>query len=299
MQLLWDPAADSFLNYLRYEKRLAKNSLEAYARDLRGFGSFLQKKGVNGVVKIQESHLLDFLIHLHQRGLNAKSIARCLIALRGLFGFLMEENLIAKNPAAQIELPKGMKKLPHALSLAEIDQMLSVCEVKTPGGLRDFCLLHLLYATGLRVSELVSLKLNQLYFDGGYLLAFGKGSKERMVPMGKEAMGSLQRYLEEARPKLAAKKQSDLVFLSQKRTPLTRQRVWQVLAALAKKAGLKKKIYPHMLRHSFATHLLERGADLRSVQTLLGHADISTTQIYTHISPTHLKSLYDKFHPRS
>lgn len=299
MQLDWDSATDLFLNTLRFEKRLANNSLESYARDLKTFGDFLAKGGMKNPAAVRENHLLEFLIHLHQRKLQARSVSRCLVALRGLFGFLLEENKISKNPTAQIEFPRGVKKLPHTLSLKEIDQMLGCCDVKTPAGLRDFCLLHLLYATGLRVSELVALKLGQLYLDAGYVLTLGKGSKERVVPLGKEAMASLRLYLSEARSKFLGGRQSDVVFLSQKKRTLTRQRVWQILSGLARKVGIRKKVYPHMLRHSFATHLLERGADLRSVQTLLGHSDVSTTQIYTHVSSTHLKSLYDKFHPRS
>ncbi|MBI4125354.1 MAG: site-specific tyrosine recombinase XerD [Deltaproteobacteria bacterium] len=299
MQPDWDASIDHFLNHLRVEKRLAANSLEAYGRDLRVFSEFAKKRKWPGPAQIGENHLLDFLIHLHQKGLKGKSVSRNLVAIRGWFRFLLEEKLIAKDPTAQIEFPKGLKKLPHVLSLENIDQMLDACDLKKPLGLRDFCILQLLYATGLRVSELTGLKTNHLMADAGYLLAYGKGSKERVVPLGKEALRALKEYLAGVRPKLSGEKSSDAVFLSRKGEKLTRQRVWQVLGGLARKAGIPKKVTPHMLRHSFATHLLERGADLRSVQILLGHADVSTTQIYTHVSSTHLKSLYEKFHPRS
>lgn len=299
MQLHWDASIDQFLNYLRVEKRLASNSLEAYARDLRCFTDFSKKKKMADPKRVEENHLLEFLIHLHQKGLKGKSVARMLTVLRGWFRFLLEEKLLKKDPTAQIEFPKTMRKLPHVLSLDDIDQMLKACVTGQSIGLRDFCILHLLYATGLRVSELVGLQTNHLYLDHGYLLAYGKGAKERIVPLGREAMGALQEYLQTVRPKLLGASSSTALFLSRQGEKLTRQRIWQVLAALAKRAGIGKKVYPHMIRHSFATHLLERGADLRSVQTLLGHSDVASTQIYTHVSATHLKALYEKFHPRS
>ena len=299
MPLHWDASTDQFLNYLRVEKRLALNSLEAYARDLKVFAAFAKKQKWKSPAEIGEGPLLEFLIHLHKKGLKGKSVSRCLVTIRGWFAFLLQENFIQKDPTAQIEFPKTLKKLPHVLSLQEIDRMLSVGNHKIVGDLRDFCILSLLYATGLRVSELVSLKMNHLFLDAGYVLAYGKGAKERIVPLGKEAMAAIKKYLEEARPALAGKKINDHLFLSNRGSLLTRQRIWQLLAAMARKAGISKKVYPHMLRHSFATHLIERGADLRSVQTMLGHSDVSTTQIYTHISTTHLKSLYEKLHPRS
>ncbi len=299
MQQDWDEAVDNYLNYLRVEKRLANNSLEAYARDLRTFGEFSKKIKVSKPSQVTESHILEFLVALHKKGLKAKSVARNLVALRGWFSFLINEKLIKKDPTAQIESPKTLKKLPHFLSLSEIDTMLQACDKKTARGMRDFCILQFLYATGLRVSELTALEFNHLYLDAGYLRAFGKGSKERVVPLGKEALAALKEYLQWGRPQLTKKKISDALFVSARGEALTRQRIWQLLNTIARKAGLKKKITPHMLRHSFATHLLERGADLRSVQTMLGHSDISTTQIYTHVSNTHLKNLYDKFHPRS
>lgn len=299
MQRHWDAHLDRFLNHLRVEKRLAVNSLEAYGRDLRVFSEWAHQHSVTDPKTIDENRLLDFLIYLHQKKLKGKSVGRCLSALRGWFAFLLEAGILKKDPTAQIESPKGIKKLPHVLSLEDIDRMLAACDLHRPAGLRDFCILHLLYATGLRVSELAAIKTSHLMSDAGTLLAYGKGSKERLVPLGKEALAALQRYLAEARPALLNNRSSEAVFLSRRGETLTRQRIWQILKNLARHAGLSKRVTPHMLRHSFATHLLEGGADLRSVQILLGHADVSTTQIYTHVSATHLKSLYEKFHPRS
>lgn len=294
----WNGARDLFLNYLRVEKRLAENTLESYAGDLGRLAEFAKIKKWPFPGEIGEPHILSFLVYLHRRKLKGKSVARYLVAIRGLFRFLVQEKYIAADPTVHIEMPKGMKKLPHVLSLQDINQILEGCNLKTPLGLRNFSILQLLYATGLRVSELVRLDLPHLYFDAGYVLAYGKGSKERVVPVGREAMRTLKQYIEEARSRLAGAKKIDRVFLSNTGSSLTRQRIWQILNKIAKEAKLHKRVTPHMLRHSFATHLLEGGADLRSVQTMLGHADVTTTQIYTHVSTTHLKSLYDKFHPR-
>lgn len=298
MQLDWDTAFDFYMNYLRVEKRLAPNSLEAYARDLKFFAAFFRPKK-SGPTDITESDLLSFLVHLHQKGLTGRSVARCLVVLRGWFRFLVAEKELAKDPTAQIDFPKMAKKLPQVLALADIDKMLEACDLKKPLGLRDFSILHLLYATGLRVSELTGLQLHHLYMDAGTLMARGKGAKERLVPLGRPALENLKSYINDARPALLHGRNSQAVFVSARGEKLSRQRVWQMLRRLAVKAGVAKRITPHLFRHSFATHLLERGADLRSVQTMLGHSDVSTTQIYTHVSATHLKSLYDKFHPRS
>lgn len=297
MQIDWNSGIDFYLNFLRVEKRLADNTLESYGRDLHYLIDFSNKKKVQ-LSAVEEGDILSFLVARQESGLKARSMARTLIALRGFFGFLVQEKHLPKNPTALIELPRGQKKLPHVLSLADIDAMLAACDLKLPRGLRDFCILHLLYATGIRVSELVNLTVNHLHLEAGYLLAFGKGAKERIVPMGKEALSHIRKYLEGVRPDFCKKSSTEALFISKQGDKLTRQRIWQILNFLGRRAGIKKKVTPHMLRHSFATHLLERGADLRSVQIMLGHADVSTTQIYTHLSATHLRSLYDKFHPR-
>lgn len=299
MKPKWDPLIDAYLTHLRVERRLAQNTLEAYSSDLKSFSSFLTKQGCLFPGKVVEPDLLSFLIHLSHKKIAAKSVARCLTVLRGFFQFLVEEKYFSIDPTSQMELPRGLKKLPDVLSLGDIDKMLAACDLKKPKALRDFCILQMLYATGLRVSELVGMHLNHCNLDQGYVLARGKGDKERIVPLGKEALLALKRYLEESRPSLCNKKICKTLFVSVRGEKLTRQRVWQILRRMGKKGGIFRKISPHMLRHSFATHLLERGADLRSVQIMLGHSDVSTTQIYTHVSSTHLKSLYDKFHPRS
>ncbi len=295
----WHLALDFYLNYLRVEKRLAVNSLDAYSRDLNRFVTFARTKRWEGPAAVKDTDLLSFLVFLHSKKLKGPSVARQLVTLRGFFSFLVKEGKLQKDPTAHVDFPKLLKKLPNFLKLSEIDRMLSACDLRTPKGLRNHCMLQLLYASGLRVSELVGLKTHQVNLEAGFLVAFGKGSKERVVPMGRAALTAVQKYLEEGRPLISKKKISESLFISKTGGGLTRQRVWQILNAVARQAKLEKKVTPHMFRHSFATHLIENGADLRSVQTMLGHSDISTTQIYTHVSSTHLRSLYDKFHPRA
>lgn len=299
MQLHWDEAFDFYLNHLRVEKRLSPNSLEAYSRDLHRFIDFARLQKWGRPADVKDTDLLSFLIFLHSKKLKGRSVARNLVTIRGLYSFLVKENHLKKDPTAQIDFPKMLKKLPHFLHLTEIDQMLSACDQRSTQGLRDFCILQLLYATGLRVSELTGLKTPHLNLESGFLLATGKGSKERVVPLGRMAVDAVRKYLDEARPAITQKKISEALFISKRGGGLTRQRIWQILNAIARRAKLGKKVTPHMFRHSFATHLIENGADLRSVQTMLGHSDVSTTEIYTHVSSTHLKSLYDKFHPRA
>lgn len=297
--LTWDIALDVYLNYLRIERRLAKNTVEAYDRDIRGLRSWSMKSEISSPGRLEEKHLLKFLVSLHDLRKKNSSIARAVVAVRTFFQFLFKEHLLKKDPTAFLESPKRSKKLPRFLTLEEIDAMLGVCNQKDFLGYRDFTMLQLLYACGLRVSELAQLEVGDVNLDAGHLLARGKGEKERLVPIGAEALQSLREYLETVRPVLDKKQESQKCFLNRRGVGLTRQRVWQILKRLALKAGLSKKITPHMLRHSFATHLLEAGADLRSLQAMLGHADISTTEVYTHVSRTHLRALYDKFHPRS
>lgn len=295
----WDIALDIYLNFLRIERRLAKNTVEAYDRDIRGLRSWGLKSGIVSPVGLKEADLLNFLVGLHDLRKKNSSIARAVVAIRTFFQFLFKERLLKKDPTEFLESPKRSKKLPHFLTLEEIDALLGVCDQKDFLGYRDFTMLQILYACGLRVSELAGLETGDIDLNGGHLLARGKGEKERLVPIGAEALKSLREYLETVRPVLDKKQESQKCFLNRSGAGLTRQRVWQILKRLALKAGLSKKITPHMLRHSFATHLLEAGADLRSLQALLGHADIATTEIYTHVSRTHLRALYDKFHPRA
>ncbi len=291
-----DSYIDLFLDFLRIDKGLSKNTLEAYSRDIQRFQSFLEKQKL----KLNEAsplHVIHFFSHLQENGLNVRSRTRAQVSLRQLFRFLIQENLVTKDPTETLEMPKMGRKLPQWLTLHEIDSLLRAPDLKTAVGVRDKAMIELLYATGLRVSELTGLKLDQLHLTEGYLLALGKGSKERLVPIGRSAIEWVRKYLEGPREKLLKGKNISTLFISQKRTPITRQQFWHLLKRYALQAGISKKLSPHMLRHSFATHLLEHGADLRAVQTLLGHADIATTQIYTHIDTTRLKEVA-KLHPR-
>ena len=296
---MWNQTLDLFLDFIRIEKRLAKNTVEAYARALRGFADFIQKKKLSHPKQVQEEHILQFLVAAHQKGLKGRSVEQHLVAIRSFFQFLLKSEKIKEDPTHLVELPKWMRKLPHVLSLEEIDKILAKPDRRTPAGCRDYAILQLLYATGIRISELASLTLSRISLDYGYIMPQGKGSKERVVPIGKESMVSLKEYLEEGRPSLAGKKLSEALFLSRQGSGFSRQGLWLLIKGYARKAGITKRVTPHMFRHSFATHLIERGADLRSVQIMLGHADVTTTQVYTHISQTHLSNLYSKFHPRN
>lgn len=288
--------ADLFFDYLRLDKGLSKATLEAYSRDVSRYLAFLDKHQVP-FDQVEAICLLDFFAELQKEGLSVRSRARLQVSLRQLHRFWMQEGLVKDDPTEKIELPKIGRKLPVWLTIEEVDALLSAPNLEIPSGLRDKAMIELLYAAGLRVSELVGLKLDQLHLTEGYLLAFGKGSKERLVPIGRSSIEWVRKYLESARAQLLKGKNSSALFVSQKRTPMSRQQFWLLLKKYTHQVGIKKTISPHSLRHSFATHLLERGADLRAVQTLLGHSDISTTQIYTHIDMEHLKKVV-KLHPR-
>lgn len=288
--------ADLFFDYLRLDKGLSKATLDAYSRDVARYLSFLAKHQVP-FHQVKALHLLDFLSQMQKEGLSVRSRARMQVSVRQLYRFWLQENMVKEDPTEKIEMPKMGRKLPEWLTIAEVDLLLSAPDLKTPRGLRDKAMIELLYAAGLRVSELVGLKLDQLHLTEGYLLAFGKGSKERLVPIGRSSIEWVRKYLESARAKMLKGKNIAHLFVSQKRTPITRQQFWLLLKKYAQGLGIKKHLSPHTLRHSFATHLLERGADLRAVQTLLGHSDISTTQIYTHVDTARLKQIV-KLHPR-
>ncbi len=291
---------DEFLNSLKVEKGLSKNTLESYQRDLFKYFDFVEEKyPKKDFLSLDKAAVLAFLVTLHKQKLSSKSIARNLVTLRVFYKFLLSERHMDVNPVHDIESPKVWRTLPEVLTLAEVERLLSVPDLKTPLGVRDRAMLELLYASGLRISELITLELNDIHFESGYLKAKGKGAKERVIPFGRSAQTALQHYLEEIRKKWDPLHQDPILFLSQQKKKLTRQTVWLVLKKYALKAGLTKNIYPHILRHSFATHLLERGADIRSVQMMLGHSDISTTQIYTHVSQGRLHEVYKKYHPRS
>jgi integrase/recombinase XerD len=298
-QLLIDAAIDRYLTHLRVERQLAANTLEAYGHDLRCLAEHLQKQGVRAAGQIEERDLLGFIVSLHEGGIHSRSVARYLVVLRGLFQFLLRERLVAKDPTAQIEFPSKWKKLPHFLTLEQVDALLAQPDRSTVLGMRDHAVIHLFYASGLRISEMSALTTDRINLQQGYVMPMGKGSKERVVPMGRQAIAALTEYLGEARPQLAGKRLCDRLFLSQRGSGISRQRLWEIIKEMARGAGIRVNVTPHMLRHSFATHLVERGADLRMVQAMLGHADVSTTQIYTHVSRTHLQQLYKKFHPRA
>ncbi len=286
-----------FLDYLSVEKGLAKNSLSAYAIDLRHFGHYLGDTTVE-VDGVERIHIVRYFQTLRTAGISARSVARALAAIRGLFRFLVAERHLKTDPTENLENPKLWSTLPKAILPEEVEALLAAPDRATPEGLRDAAMLELLYATGLRVSELIKVRIDEVILDAGFLRTIGKGSKERIVPFGDTAKGAIVRYMEQGRP--ALDKHSDPgLFLSRLGRPMSRQSFWMKIVRYAREAGIKAQISPHVLRHSFATHLLENGADLRSVQMMLGHADISTTQIYTHVSRARLQRMYDTFHPRA
>ncbi|MBI5643906.1 MAG: site-specific tyrosine recombinase XerD [Deltaproteobacteria bacterium] len=286
-----------FLDYLVVEKGLSENTRLSYRRDLLKFISYINSKG-RPLTDAAPDDISGFMRDLKAGGQSVRSYTRALIAVRGLYKYLLKQGQVKASPCSAIDIPKAQRKLPDFLKFAEVDRLLQAPDTGRPLGLRDKAMLETLYATGLRVSELVSLKLNDLSLQAGYLTAFGKGSKERLVPLGLSAMEWLKRYMDEARPAILKNRQNKFLFVTARGTKMTRQNFWVIIKLSALKAGIdKKKIKPHIIRHSFATHLLEGGADLRLVQAMLGHADISTTQIYTHITNERLKKLHKK-HPR-
>jgi integrase/recombinase XerD len=289
---------DLFLHYLAAEKRLAANTVSSYQADLTAFFSHPALKKAKSLPTIGAEHIRAYLTSCHLAGIAARTNARRISALRGFFRFLIGEKLIGADPTTTIDLPKPGRCLPKVLSVAEVSLLLTSVTPLDPLALRNQAMLYLLYASGLRVSELVNLPLAALNLTGGHVRIFGKGAKERLVPFGEEARGKLEIYLRQARPPLLKKKRSDFLFVTRRARPMTRLRFWQIVQQNVFTAGIDKKISPHTLRHSFATHLLENGADLRSVQMMLGHSDIATTQIYTHVDTSRLKSIHKRFHPR-
>ncbi len=287
-----------FFDFLSVEKGLSKNTLMAYRRDLKGYLAFLDKKGAASLDSVNRKMIMDFLLNERDRGLNASSVARGLVAIRMFHRFLTEEGKIKEDVTEVLEAPKLWKHLPDYLSVQEVEALLKAPNPRKAQGIRDQACLELMYATGLRASEVAGLKIGHVNFDLGYIRVIGKGDKERIVPLGRTAKKSVQRYLKHTRPRWVKEDSEDALFVSRLGKKLSRQTVWMILKKYVHAAGLHKKVYPHILRHSFATHLLENGADLRVVQELLGHSDISTTQIYTHIEKSRLKNIHHKFHPR-
>ncbi|MFP3998526.1 MAG: site-specific tyrosine recombinase XerD [Desulfobacterales bacterium] len=289
---------DQYLNYLTVEKGLSASTIESYGSDLARFQRFLSGNKIKQVKQVDTASVLKYLLRLREDGLGIRSRARHLVTLRGFFRFLVQEKHISSDPARLIDLPKSGLKLPDVLSVTEITRLLEAPETTRHKGLRDAAMLELLYAAGLRVSELVSLKLQDINLEAGFVRVFGKGSKERLVPVGEHARQKVEQYIKTARPALLKNITSSYLFFGRAGRPMSRQGFWKIVKQYALASGCGKKITPHTFRHSFASHLLEGGADLRAVQMMLGHADISTTQIYTHVTRDHMKRMHEKYHPR-
>ena len=294
-------AISSFLTHVQVEKGLASNTLSAYRRDLAKFDDFAKKRKLQ-LAAVKRDDLVDFLASLYRQKLESKTVARHLVTLRNFFRHAQVQDFISEDPSAHLESPKIRRSLPGYLRLEEVEKLLQLPDQATPLGLRDRAMLEVLYSTGLRVSELTSLRVPDLDMKVGCVRCIGKGDKERIVPAGKKALGIVEKYLRDGRPKLlgvARGGAGTFLFVNRRGGRISRVGVWKILSAYGRKAGLRIPLTPHMLRHSFATHLLERGADLRSVQLMLGHSDISTTQIYTHVVEERLKQIYKAHHPRA
>ncbi|WP_166239226.1 site-specific tyrosine recombinase XerD [Paenibacillus turpanensis] len=289
-----------YIHFLSVERGLSANTLEAYERDLTGYLEFLRERNVASIEETGKTHVLQYVQYLKKSGRASATIARCLVAIRSFYQFLLQERVLSKDPVADMEAPKQQRRLPKVLDIREVERLLEAPDTETVYGVRDKAMLELLYATGIRVSELVSLDEGSVNLGMGFVRCIGKGSKERIVPLGRIAAGWLDQYLNWARPKLARPEKTDnALFLNPAGSRLSRQGFWKLIKKHAAAALIQKEITPHTLRHSFATHLLENGADLRAVQEMLGHSDISTTQIYTHVTKTMLKDVYDRTHPRA
>ena len=288
----------AFVNSLRVEKGLSENTIQAYRRDMVKFMAFASERHLQ-TADIERSHVVEFLASLYRKGLDSRSVARHLVTIRHFFRFALMEEYTQEDPATTIQSPKFRQNLPEFLSLAEVERLLQQPDTSTVVGLRDRAMIELMYSCGLRVSELCGLRVADLRMEDGCLRCIGKGNKERLVPVGKKALAIVNKYLRDSRPKLLGDASSPSLFLHQKGGEMHRITFWKMLRVYGRKAALRKEVTPHMLRHSFATHLLDGGADLRSVQMMLGHADIATTQIYTHVVEDRLKQVYKAHHPRA
>jgi integrase/recombinase XerD len=293
----FDEDLKQYLAFLEMEKGLAANTTISYDQELRKFGCFLAEKGLTHR-SISERDAVDFIKTESLKNISFATQAHLISVLKSFYKFLLGEDKIDYNPIAMIASPKKWKTLPKYLTIDQVEELLASPELTTPLGQRDKAILELMYATGLRISEVLHLKLNNLYMEEGFLRVLGKGSKERVVPFGEMAKQYLGQYLEKARPGLLKNKSSDVMFLNRNGEPFSRQGLWKIIKGYGKKIGAASRLSPHVLRHSFATHLLEKGADLRSIQMMLGHSSISTTEIYTYVAKTQVKEIYDKYHPR-
>lgn len=290
-----------YIHFLQVERQLSKNTLASYRRDLESYIDHLHKvQGIENLKDVGRSNILVHLDSLRTNGISARSIARHISSIRSFHQFLLREKITDTDPTVHLDMPQIDQKLPKVLSIEEIDALIAAPDRSKPQGIRDIAMLELLYGSGMRISECINLDLSDVHLTMGFVRVFGKGGKERIVPLGKSALKACDTYLQIARDRLQGKyPKTDAFFINQRGKRLTRQGCWKLLKEHAEKANIKKEITPHTLRHSFATHLIENGADLRAVQEMLGHADISTTQIYTHISKTRLSEVYKQFHPRA
>ena len=300
---MMDTATHVFLSYLRVEKGLSQNTILAYGRDLKRFAAFLNKRHKHKIDAVDREDIVDFLSSLYKDKLDSRSVARYLVSLRSFFKYALMEELVRVDPTENLESPKIRQGLPTYLRVDEVDRLLSAPDVNTPNGLRNRAMLEVLYSTGLRVSELLNLRLSDVDMRMGCVRCIGKGNKERLVPIGRKAIAAVEQYLADPRSQLVRSASpaphNQVLFLTRNGRRLSRVSIWKILHDYGVKLGLRGRLTPHKLRHSFATHLLERGADLRSVQLMLGHADISTTQIYTHVVEERLKQIYKAHHPRA
>lgn len=290
---------ENFLDYISLERGLSINTRKAYADDLRQFLDDLTRKGITSLNQVSRKQILDHLMAMKARGMSTNSISRHLVSIKVFFRYLQQESLLDRNVTDTMDSPRLWKILPDTLSEKEVDLLLAAPNLRKPLGIRDRAMLELFYSCGLRVSELAQLQLRDLHTDDGYIRVIGKGRKERIIPIAEDSVRRLSYYLEEVRPLLCDTPQLQNVFVSNRETALCRQRLWQIIKQYTKTAGIMKNVMPHTLRHSFASHLLNHGAPLRVIQEMLGHADIATTQIYTHVNPERLKSIHQQFHPRA
>ncbi len=293
-----DSIVQQYLDFLLIEKGLSAGSIEAYATDLSEYMHFLSEKEIERIDQADTAAILNWVVHLQKRGLSSRSIARHLVTLRGFYKFLLRENRIASDPIKSIEIPKTGLALPEILTVEEVESVLHAVDTSTWQGIRNLAMMEIIYGAGLRVSELVSMKKENIDLTAGFVRIFGKGAKERIVPLGSHARSRTEHWLKQGRPRLLKGISSPYLFIARAGRPMTRQGFWKMVKKTAAAAKISKNVTPHTFRHSFATHLLEGGADLRSVQTMLGHSDISTTQIYTHISKDYLVQMHKRFHPR-
>ena len=290
---------ENFLDYISLERGLSVNTRKAYADDIRQFLDELARRGISSIDMVDRKQILDHLMAMKARGMSTNSISRHLVSIKVFFRYLQQEGALDRNVTDTMDSPRLWKILPDTLSEREVERLLEAPDIRKPLGMRDRAILELFYATGLRVSELAGLQLPDLHLDENYIRCIGKGRKERVIPVGKDSLRFLFQYLEEVRPLLCLEPAEQHLFVSRQGNGLCRQRLWQLIKTYTKKAGIQKNVTPHTLRHSFASHLLDNGAPLRVIQEMLGHADIATTQIYTHVNPDRLRSIHRQFHPRA